>query len=199
MNGVTRRWLLAGVVCALCGVPAVAAAGFAARSDASRPLEADGLQPVIEVWKADRRMELRSGEEVVREFRIVLGTEPRLSKNRRGDGRTPVGHYYISDKNDNSRFRRFLGISYPNLDDAERAYGERLIDAGQWADIFFANLRHGIPPWQTPLGGRVGIHGFGGRPLVPIDWTEGCIAVSDDDIDFLYDRVGVGTPVIINQ
>lgn len=155
--------------------------------------------PVIEIWKELRKMELRVGKEVVRDFRVVLGPAPRMAKEKQGDGRTPVGRYYVSDKLPASRFRRFLGISYPNPDDAERGYASRLINANEWADIFFANLRGSIPSWRTALGGRVGIHGFGGRPLVPIDWTEGCVAVSDEEIDFLYERVPVGTTVIINE
>lgn len=154
---------------------------------------------VVEVWKGSRRMELRQGETVVRRFTVSLGMQPQQTKQVQGDSRTPVGRYYVCDKIVSSRFRRFLGLSYPNVDDAERGYGARLIDARQWADIFFANLRGGIPPWRTPLGGRVGIHGFGGRPYIPVDWTQGCIAIADEEIDYLYDRVSVGTPVIINE
>lgn len=154
---------------------------------------------VIEVWKARREMELRSGDQVLRRFKVALGTEPRYSKRVRGDNRTPVGRYYIAEKRARSGFRRFLGLSYPNVEDAERGYGDRLIDVGQWAEIYFANLRGNTPPWNTLLGGRVGIHGYGGRPFLPVDWTEGCIAVSDEEIDYLFDRVSVGTPVIINE
>lgn len=154
---------------------------------------------VIEIWKARRRMELRSGRQVLRQFHVALGQEPRFSKRVRGDNRTPEGRYYISEKKARSGFRKFLGLSYPNIDDAERGYSARLIDVDEWAEIFFANLRGRTPTWRTLLGGRVGIHGYGGRPLSYQDWTEGCIAVSDEEIDYLYDRVSVGTIVIINE
>jgi murein L,D-transpeptidase YafK len=156
------------------------------------------VYPVIEVWKGQRRMELRHDRALIREFKIVLGQAPKDTKLIRGDMRTPVGRYYVSEKHV-SRFHRFLGINYPNLDDAERGYGDRLIDAVQWADIFVANLRGEAPTWRTLLGGRVGIHGYGERPYLPVDWTQGCIAVSNDDIEFLYDFAPVGTPVIINE
>jgi murein L,D-transpeptidase YafK len=188
-----RMWIMA----------AAAALAVAWGSSAvARP--ADGLAPAnsavsLQVWKGQRRMEFRRGRELIRTFRIALGTQPQQTKEIRGDGRTPVGQYYVCDKNERSQFHRFLGLSYPNITDAERGYDTRLIDATQWADIFFANLRGGVPPWSTPLGGRVGIHGFGGRPFVPVDWTEGCIAVSDEDIDYLFDRVSVGTPVFIHE
>ena len=100
----------------------------------------------------------------MRQFRVALGRQPRFGKEVQGDDRTPVGRYYIADKNADSRFHRFLGLSYPNIDDAERGYQRGLIGAEQWADIFFANLRGDAPPSGTALGGRVGIHGFGGRP-----------------------------------
>lgn len=196
MRGV--RWI--GVVGGL-AVLLQATAGAAADVVASVSAPTDGyeVRPVIEIWKAERKLELRQGDAVVKQFRVALGNQPRFGKEHQGDGRTPVGRYYVSRRKTESAFHRFLGLSYPNVDDAERGYQHRLIDASQWADIFFANLRGEEPPWYTSLGGRVGIHGYGGRPFLPIDWTEGCIAVSDEDIEFLFDRVPVGTPVIINE
>jgi hypothetical protein len=153
----------------------------------------------LHIWKGRREMILQRGDHVVRRFRVVLGSNPKDDKLRRGDGRTPEGRYFISEKKPHSPFHRFLAINYPNYDDAERALRQHLITGNEWADIFFANLRRTTPPASTPLGGRVGIHGFGNRPLVPLDWTEGCIAVSNDDIDYLYSIVSIGTPVVIER
>ena len=192
------RWIgvmAALMVLAMCS-PLRAGEMLASLGDASG--EYHGF-PVIEVWKAERKMRLRQGDSLLGEFRVALGQQPRYGKEVRGDGRTPVGHYYVAEKNAESRFHRFLGLSYPNAEDADRGYRSGLIDATQWADIFVANLRGDVPPWGTVLGGRVGIHGYGGRPYVPVDWTEGCIAVSDEDIEFVFDRAPIGTPVIINE
>lgn len=194
------RWMGIAVVVSGFGH---AATGWAQEVLASLPranehVEREG-QAVIEIWKADRKLELREGELVLRRIQVALGQQPRSGKEVRGDGRTPVGRYAISDKKAESRYRRFLGINYPNLDDAERGYRRGMISAGQWADLFFANLRGEIPRPDTLLGGRVGIHGYGRRPYLPVDWTEGCIAVSNDDIDYIFSRVSVGTPVIINE
>jgi murein L,D-transpeptidase YafK len=153
----------------------------------------------IHVHKTRHEMRLQEGDRVLRTFQIALGKQPTAGKVIRGDGRTPEGRYYVCEKRPRSRFRRFLGISYPNVDDAEKAYAERLISADEWADIFFANLRQTVPPWSTALGGRVGIHGYGGREELPVDWTQGCIAVSDADIDYLYGVVPLGTPVVIGD
>lgn len=159
----------------------------------------DSQAPVIHIHKLKHQMTLQEGDRVVRTFRVALGTNPTARKLLRGDHRTPEGQYYICQKRPQSRFHRFMGISYPNIDDAERAFSARLISADEWAAIFFATLQQTTPPWQTALGGQVGIHGYGGRDPVSFDWTEGCIAVSDADIDYLYDRVPLGTPVIISD
>lgn len=182
---------------ALVAMVVIGLAGAASATETA----ASGLvpgRPVIEIWKGERRLQLRFGDYVDREFKVMLGRAPRFAKEERGDYRTPVGRYYISSKHV-SRFHRFLGISYPNIDDAERGYQRGMIDADQWADIFFANLHGDLPSQRTRLGGMVGIHGFGSRQYLPIDWTEGCIAVSNDEIEYLYEIAPVGTPVIINE
>ena len=199
MYAVVRWLVVAGTLLVLCA-PGHAVAGEMLAS-LSNGTNGSGMYeyPVIEIWKARRKLQLRQGDALLGEFRVVLGQQPRDGKEMQGDGRTPVGRYYISDKNPDSRFHRFLGISYPNETDADRGYRRGLIGVEQWADIFLANLRGDAPPAHTALGGRVGIHGSGGRPNVPIDWTEGCIAVSDDEIEYIFQRVPLGTPVIINE
>jgi murein L,D-transpeptidase YafK len=181
----------------LIGATVVAAAASGVRAEERR--QGNSTLPVIQVWKSRHEMWLEQHGRVTRKFHVSLGSNPRDGKLRQGDGRTPVGRYYISEKLPNSRYHRFLGISYPNVDDAERGFAAQLITADQWADILFANLRGETPPWQTPLGGRVGIHGQGRRQRGGLDWTQGCIAVSDHDIEYLYAVVPVGTPVHIHD
>lgn len=154
---------------------------------------------VLYVWKSERRMQLVQDGQTLREFSIKLGTNPYAPKRWRGDGATPEGRYFVREKNANSRFHRFLGLNYPNLTDADRALDDGLIDGMVWSDIFFANMQRRVPPAATPLGGKVGIHGYGGRPPLSIDWTQGCIAVTDPEIDYLFDTVQLGTPVVIRE
>lgn len=186
-------------------VPIVAAAvmvvmiGLLALPSPLRAQGGAGADTSIHIWKSRRQLELHQGDAVIATFPVALGLDPRSGKRFRGDNRTPEGRYFITEKKPASRFRRFLGLSYPNIEDADRGYADRLIDAAQWASIFVAISRGVPPPWHTSLGGWVGIHGFGGRPFAHVDWTEGCIAVSDDDIDYIYDSVSVGTPVLINE
>lgn len=153
----------------------------------------------IYIWKSRRLMVLREGGQVVRRFEVALGIDPQDPKVRRGDNRTPEGTYYVREKKTQSSFRRFLGLSYPNVADADRGLNRRLISQEEWADIFFANLRGRTPPSTTLLGGRIGIHGYGDRPELNVDWTQGCIAVRNDDIDYLFNRVRIGTPVHIKD
>ena len=142
-------------------------------------------------------MELWEGGYISRVYEIVLGGNPYEDKVRQGDERTPEGKYRVVKKNPNSKYHRFLGINYPNVEDADRGLEERLISQRDWANIFFANIEDRMPPSSTPLGGLIGIHGFGGRPLIKTDWTEGCIAVSDSEIEELYYLVDHGTKVVI--
>ncbi len=189
------RWGWRSLVC-LCvvgiGVLAAAQAWSARAGDNEEVLS-------LRIWKHRHEMWLEDGDQVLRKFQIALGKDLHAGKLFRGDGRTPEGTYYICQTRPQSRFHRFLGISYPNVDDAERAFAQRLISADEWTEIFFANVERTTPPWSTLMGGRVGIHGYGARPYTPADWTLGCIAVSDADIDYLYDRVPLGTRVVISE
>ncbi len=143
-------------------------------------------------------MELWRDGGVVRDFEVALGENAVGDKEVRGDKRTPVGSYYVSDKHVSGRFHRFIGLNYPNVDDANRGYEGGAISARQWADLFVAEDRGSSPTSSTRLGGTIGIHGYGSRPYIPvIDWTEGCVAVSNEESEFLYERLPLGTPVEI--
>jgi murein L,D-transpeptidase YafK len=158
----------------------------------------------VVVWKERHRLEVIRDGGVVRTYRVSLGVSPIGPKEHRGDGKTPVGRYWVYQKRPSDRFRWFLALSYPSSDDADRAFDAKLIDADTWADIWLAAKQHEVPPWNTPLGGFVGIHGTGatGRKeklRLVSDWTDGCVAVSDHDIDELYAMIPVGTVVDIRE
>ncbi len=130
------------------------------------------------VDKSDRLLiGYAKGREVVRYKRIRFGDQPRGHKRFEGDERTPEGDYLISGRNPNSRYHLSLRISYPN--DADRAYAEA----------------HGRSP-----GGDIFIHGqpnaWPGSALAR-DWTDGCIALSNAEIEQLWDIVPDGTPITI--
>lgn len=124
-----------------------------------------------------------------------------VTRNRvRGDERTPLGQFRIGWINNSSPFHRFFGLDYPNRTYAERAYRDGLIGHHTLQRILRAFRDHAIPPQNTPLGGYVGIHGVGRGSLRIhrlFNWTEGCVALTNSQIDRLAPWIAVGTKVVI--
>ena len=149
--------------------------------------------PLIVVTKSKRRLELYSDGAVVRTYKIGLGLNPVPDKIRQGDHATPEGDFYVFTKNDKSAFYLSLGISYPNIEDAERGLREKMISRAQHDAIVRAIKRKATPPQNTRLGGDIYIHGNGSRS----DWTWGCVALENDEMKELFDVVTVGTKVTI--
>ena len=153
------------------------------------------VDPSIVVSKSRRRLMLYSSDKLVRVYRIGLGTDSVNDKLIEGDRRTPEGEFYIFTKNDQSSFFLSLGLSYPNIEDAERGLSEALITQEQHDQIVDAINRKVMPPQKTALGGEVYIHGNGSQS----DWTWGCVALDDKDIRELFDAVTVNTKVMIEH
>lgn len=151
-------------------------------------------KPRIVVYKKDRKLELYSEEKLVRSYRIGLGFSPVADKQREGDGATPEGDFYVFVKNNKSAYYLSLGVSYPNVEDAERGLRDGLITKPQYDAIVDAQRRKTAPPQYTNLGGLIYIHGNGAGS----DWTLGCVALENEDMKELFDAVQVGTPVKIN-
>ena len=132
-----------------------------------------------------------NGREVFR-VPVVLGRNP-SDKQREGDLATPEGEFYVCCKNPDSRYHRFLGLSYPNAEDAARGLREGLITKSEHDAICDANAQQRCPPWKTALGGEVGLHG----PCPNKTWTHGCIAMSVEQIETLYECLNLGDAVTI--
>jgi murein L,D-transpeptidase YafK len=130
----------------------------------------------VVVNKGRREMLLLAGESVVRQYRVALGFDPVGRKEREGDGRTPEGRYTVDRRNPNSKYHLALHISYPGAADVE--YARSL----------------GVDP-----GGDIMIHGVKAGVAHPeSDWTHGCIAVTDAEMDEIWELVADGTAVEIN-
>ena len=132
------------------------------------------------------------GEQIVWRLPVVLGRNP-ADKEREGDLATPEGEFYVCYKNPSSRYHRFLGLSYPNLEDADRGLRQQLITPAEHDQIREAIARQQCPPWKTALGGEIGIHG----PCPNATWTHGCIALTVPEIERLYNRLELGDRVTI--
>ena len=146
----------------------------------------------VVITKRNRTLTLYDGDNAVLSFPVVIGQNP-ADKIREGDLATPVGEFYICYKNPASRYHRFLGLSYPNLEDADRGERDRLITVAEATTIRAAISGQQCPPWKTALGGEVGLHG----PCPNVNWTHGCIAMTVTQIEQLYDLLDLGDPVTI--
>ena len=149
----------------------------------------------IIVAKGSRQLSLLSGLEVLHTYPIELGRNSAADKTVEGDEATPLGDFYICAKNPRSRYFLSLCISYPNAEDAERGLAAGLISAAEHGQILDALKAGRMPPQYTRLGGEIYIHGRGGHAAP--QGTRGCIALSDADMQELYDRTAIGTPVAI--
>lgn len=124
-------------------------------------------------------------------------------KHKRGDNITPQGFYSIGWSNDKSDFRKFFGLTYPSVQDAKNGLKHKLINDVEYQAIVKAHDEQKVPPQNTALGGGVGIHGLG-TPIRRVkkhqfsNWTEGCIALTNAQIDDLATYVKTGMLVLID-
>ncbi len=132
------------------------------------------------VRKHERRLYLMDGDDVVRSYRISLGDSPNGHKLSEGDERTPEGRYTLDWRNPNSDFHKSIHISYPNDKDRSLAHA-----------------------WGLNPGGSIMIHGLPNNAgdmafaYAGLDWTDGCIAVGNRDMDEIWQLVSDGTPIEI--
>jgi murein L,D-transpeptidase YafK len=143
-------------------------------------LPRDKIINKLVVIKSKRIMEVYSEGCVLKTYRISLGKNPIGDKEFEGDKRTPEGDYTINDKNPTSGYHKNLGISYPTQHDIQEAKRKNLQPGGE---IKIHGMKNG--------------YGFIGKFHRMVDWTAGCIALTDSEVDELYERVAIGTPITI--
>lgn len=141
---------------------------------------------LVVVQKSSHKMELIKNGKVFKKYWIALGHSPRGRKLMRGDQKTPEGKYILDFKNSDSNFYKSVHISYPNQDDLRRAKAAG-VDPGSMIMI------HGQPNSIGRTAGNDSIEKF----VQPMNWTNGCIALINSDMDEFYNMVEPGTPIII--
>jgi murein L,D-transpeptidase YafK len=148
--------------------------------NAETPVPADAKADAVVVLKSKRELQLLKSGRILKTYKISLGSVPVGAKEQQGDHRTPEGKYTIVGRNRASKFHWSLRISYPNTQDKNRAAKLGVAPGG---DIMI----HGLP------------NGYGwiGRGHLARDWTDGCIAVTDKEIEEIWRAVPDGTPVEI--
>jgi murein L,D-transpeptidase YafK len=144
------------------------------------PLPLDSKADLVVVRKTARRLELYQGDHLLKAYPVSLGRQPLGQKRQQGDGRTPEGEYRLDYRNPNSSFHRALHISYPGSADISAARS-RSIDPGGLVMV------HGMK------------NGFGwlGRLHRVIDWTDGCVAVTNSEMDEIWRVVPDGTRIAL--
>lgn len=151
--------------------------------------------PRLVIKKRKRLLQIFDGEKLVRAYKIALGFAPKHDKEIEGDGKTPEGDFYIFTKNAGSKFHRSLGLSYPNLEDATRGLKGKIISREEYEAIAQAIDRKQMPPQKTALGGEIYIHGGGTKT----DWTQGCVALENKEIQEIFGAVPIGAKVEITK
>ncbi|HEY6011745.1 MAG TPA: L,D-transpeptidase, partial [Nitrospirota bacterium] len=164
-------------------------------------LESIAGQLRLVIWKSHYTVTLYKGETPVKTYRAVFGKGYQDGDKRRmGDKRTPEGEFYICTMNHSKRFYKFMGLRYPGLKHAEYGLQSDMISYRQFNMIRKAIDELQPPPWDTRLGGAVGIHGrmlenaVATRSRFSPNWTDGCIALDNEDVDEIYSVVSLGTP-----
>jgi murein L,D-transpeptidase YafK len=179
------RHLLAALGLSLTGV--LVALAWPAGADGGEPCRT----PEIRVYKREGAVELLCDGAVRRTMAATFGGNPVGPKEQEGDERTPEGTYRIASKVRSERFHRFLGVSYPNEDDRRRAAGKGITKLGFGIGIHGTRAKlAGAARLWTRIATAAGVAGVWGP-------TDGCIGVTNEDAEVLFDAAPIGTRVII--
>ena len=148
-----------------------------------------------------RTLSVMQGEAAVRVFEnMSIGRSGATTQKIRGDQKTPLGTFRVSRIKLDSIYHRFIGIDYPDLAYTGKALESGLIGEADYAAIRSAHEKGIEPPASTPLGGFIGIHGIGeGDPAIheAFNWTEGCVALTNEEVEELLQWVELHMVVLI--
>jgi murein L,D-transpeptidase YafK len=157
------------------------------------PLDNTIENPRLVVKKSERKLEVFDGEKLIKTYRIRLGFAPEGDKEIEGDGKTPLGEFYVFTKNDQSKFYLSLGLSYPSIEDATRGLKENIISQAEHDAIVQAIEEKKMPLQNTKLGGEIYIHGGGTEK----DWTWGCLALQAEEMKEIFEAIPLGAKISI--
>ena len=152
-------------------------------------------KPSLKVSKKDLTLKLYEKGKLVKTYKIGIGQEPEGDKKLKGDNRTPVGKYHLVTKNPLTDWHLFIGFNYPNSEDGKKALKDGRINEKQYKKIVRAEKKKAPPPWNTPIGGAVGIHG----PYNDDYWTWGCVGMLPEDLNEIWVAVKYWTPIEITE
>lgn len=155
----------------------------------------------IRIDTAASRLTVLNGDQAILVIDdIAIGRFGARRGKQMGDGMTPLGSYRVIRIRQSKEFHYFIELDYPSVADAEAGLKRGIITPAQAASIRSAHARGKQPPQDTPLGGHIGLHGVGSGDLAvheQFNWTKGCVAMTNDQVDRLLPLIRVGTPVVI--
>lgn len=159
--------------------------------------------PAIRINRTNYILELYEDSILVKNYRVSFGRNVHKSKSKAGDEATPVGEYVVCSIDTATEFNKYFRLNYPNISDASDALRKGWITQKEFDEIRDIINDGGCPEFDDVLGGNIGIHGIGrlnfiikNLPFV-YNWTNGSIAMSDEDIDELYTVIKRGCKVVI--
>ena len=156
---------------------------------------------LIDIGKMN--LSVLQGDTVKRSYKnISIGRGGSTAEKKRYDGKTPLGEFRIIRMTTDTPFHRFFGLDYPDLERAKSARQAGTINQTRYAAIRRAIQAKQVPPQETVLGGYIGIHGIGEGSVViheDFNWTQGCIALTNAQIDDLVNWLRIGTKVVIRR
>jgi len=159
----------------------------------------------IVILRSEHLLQVKKNDIILRSFTAAFGSGGNKTKRQQGDYITPKGSYKISNIRSSGRFHLFMQINYPSIEDADRGLKNYIITQQQYQAIVSAHNKNKLPPQNTALGGIIGLHGIGVETQDKLDihqfadWTQGCIALRNDEIDDLKRYIKVGTKVTITD
>ncbi len=158
-------------------------------------------EPWVLIDTTAEQLSIKRSNTTVRVFKdIAIGRGGAAQLRVRDDGKTPLGEFKIAWIADQSQFHMFFGLNYPNLERVQKAYDRDEIDRRTYYRIKDAIALGEVPPQNTKLGGYLGIHGLGSKDLEvhqKYNWTLGCIALTNQEIEELALWLKIGTRVVI--
>jgi murein L,D-transpeptidase YafK len=161
------------------------------------------INPKIVVDRHNYALGLYEDSVLIKNYRVSFGKSVQIAKTRAGDEATPVGVYRICKIYTTHKYHKYFQINYPNLEDGANALRKGWISQKDYNDIKFQFYYEGCTKFHNILGGDIGIHGIGelnyifkNLPFV-YNWTNGSIAMSNENIDEIYSVIREGTEVVI--
>jgi murein L,D-transpeptidase YafK len=157
------------------------------------------------IKRSEKKLIVQKDGKAVRSFHVALGSGGSKPKLESGDRKTPMGKYHIVQVRDSDRFHLFMQLDYPSVRDAINALKEDRITKDEYRSILDAHIFGKLPPQNTSLGGAIGIHGIGVETKDKVEihrlanWTQGCIALRNNEIEQLTHYVSKGTSVTITD